>query len=292
MRTFHISHRTRYAYDRPVAFGVHRMMIRPRDAHDMRLLDSRLIVTPDADVRWTFDAFGNSVTHLTFHGEADELVIVSELNLRRYGFDEPIPRIERDAEAYPFTYDRDDSIDLAPFLMLQCTEDRAALERWLSSLVPTQAGGTMEVLDVLGRAIHKHLTYRRREAYGVQTPVETLEAGSGSCRDFAFLFVEAARILGFAARFVTGYLYSTSVDEPDEKAPKGGGSTHAWADVFIPGAGWVEFDPTNRIVASRNLIRVATTRSPAQAVPVSGTYRHDGAVFLGMDVEVAVTLKD
>lgn len=151
---------------------------------------------------------------------------------------------------------------------------------------------TMHVLDLLNRVIYEHLIYRRREEYGVQTPAETIELGTGSCRDFALLFMEAARVLGFAARFVTGYLYSPGVDANDADAELGGGATHAWADEFVPGAGWVEFDPTNRIVAGHNLIRVANTRAPAQAAPVSGSYHHDRAVFLGMNVDVEVKRTD
>jgi transglutaminase-like putative cysteine protease len=288
MRTLKINHRTRYAYDRPVAFGVHRLMIRPRDGHDMRILDSSLVVTPRADVHWAFDTFGNSVALLTFHEEANELVITSELMLRRYGLDEPVTRIERHASDYPFHYDPDDSIDLAPLLSVHCPQDRPAVERWISAKIPELPSRSLQVLDLLGTAIHESFTYRRRDAYGVQSPAETITTASGTCRDFAFLFMEAARLLGFAARFVTGYLYDPGRDTANECALSGGGSTHAWADVFIPGAGWIEFDPTNRIVAGRNLVRVATTRTPAQAVPVSGTYR-DGAVFLGMNVEVSVT---
>ena len=289
MRTLRISHRTRYAYDRPVAFGVHRLMIRPRDGHDMRILDSSLVITPKADVHWAFDTFGNSVALLTFHEEADELVIASELMLRRYGLDEPETRIERHASGYPFHYDPDDSIDLASFLSIQCPQDGPAVESWMSAKMPELPNRSLQVLDLLGTAIHESFTYRRRDAYGVQSPAETITTASGTCRDFAFLFMEVARSLGFAARFVTGYLYDPGSDTANEGALTGGGSTHAWADVFIPGAGWIEFDPTNRIVAGRNLVRVATTRTPAQAVPVSGTYRHDGAVFLGMNVEVSVT---
>lgn len=128
------------------------------------------------------------------------------------------------------------------------------------------------MLDALGSAVHRAFRYRRRVARGVQSPAETIATASGSCRDFALLFMEAARILGFAARFVTGYLYDANADPAGDETVRGGGSTHAWADVFVSGAGWVEFDPTNRIAAGHNLIRVATTRSPARAVPVSGTY--------------------
>ncbi|MEZ5875851.1 MAG: transglutaminase family protein [Hyphomicrobiales bacterium] len=292
MKTLRISHKTRYAYDRPVAFGVHRLMIRPRDGHDMRILDSSLVVTPWADVHWAFDTFGNSVALLTFHEEANELVIRSELVLRRYGLDEPVNRIERHASGYPFHYDPDDSIDLGPLLSVHCPDDRPAVEGWISAKMPKLPSGSLQVLDRLGTAIHESFTYRRRYAYGVQSPAETIGSASGTCRDFAFLFMEAARSLGFAARFVTGYLYDPNSDMANEGELSGGGSTHAWADVFIPGAGWIEFDPTNRIVAGRNLIRVATTRSPDQAVPVSGSYLHRNAGFLGMNVEVSVTRSD
>lgn len=306
MRTYRIRHRTRYAYDRPVTFGVHHLMIRPRDGHDMRLLDSSLVVEPEAEVRWAYDTFGNSVAWLTFHGPADELVIESVLELRRYGFDEPLPRLERHAAGYPFSYDADDSIDLAPLLGLLYPADRPAVEAWIEGVVAVPPAGSLQLLDLLSSAIHRTFDYRRRVSAGVQSPALTIAEGSGSCRDFALLFMEAARLLGFAARFVTGYLYDSSTDPggraaDDAKvsggavsggAVSGGGSTHAWADVFIPGAGWVEFDPTNRIVACRNLIRIAVTRSPAQAVPASGTYRHDGAAFLGMEVGVSVSRID
>ena len=296
MRTFRIRHRTRYAYDRPVSFGVHHLMIRPRDGHDMRLLDSSLVVEPKADVRWAYDTFGNSVAWLTFHDAADELIIESLLELRRYGFDEPLPRIERHAAGYPFSYDADDSIDLAPLLVLLFPADRQAVEAWIGGVVTVPPSGSLQLLDLLSGAIHRTFDYRRRMAAGVQSPAETIARASGTCRDFALLFMEAARLLGFAARFVTGYLYDSSTDPgrsaADDPGVSGGGSTHAWADVFIPGAGWIEFDPTNRIVAGRNLIRIAVTRSPAQAVPASGTYRHEGAACLGMDVRVSVSRVD
>jgi hypothetical protein len=135
-------------------------MIRPRDGHDMRILDSSLIVTPRADVHWAFDTFGNSVALLTFHEEADELVIASELKLRRYGLDEPVPRIERHASDYPFRFDRDDSIDLALLLSVHCPQDRPAVERWVSATMPELPNRSLQVLDQLGTAIHESFTYR------------------------------------------------------------------------------------------------------------------------------------
>jgi transglutaminase-like putative cysteine protease len=290
MTTFRIGHRTRYDYDRPVTLGLHRLMIRPRDGHDMRILESSLVVSPAADVRWAFDTFGNSVAFLTFQQPAEALVIESELTVRRYGVDEPLERIARHAEAYPFAYDTDDSVDLTPLLASQFPCDRLSVEAWLENVLPERPADCLEVLNRLGDAIHRSYAYGRREERGTQAPGDTIALGRGTCRDFALLFMEAARRLGFAARFVTGYLYDPAADGADAGALTGGGSTHAWADVFIPGVGWTEFDPTNRIVADRNLLRVATTRTPAQALPVSGVY--DGTASSRMSVEVGVRRLD
>ena len=277
MRTYRIRHRTRYAYDRPVTFGVHHLMIRPRDGHDMRLLDSSLVVEPEADVRWAYDTFGNSVAWLTFHGPAEELLIESVLELRRYGFDEPLPRLERHTAGYPFSYDADNSIDLAPLLGLLYPADRPAVEAWIGGVVAVRPAGSLQLLDLLSSAIHRTFDYRRRVTSGVQSPALTLSEGSGTCRDFALLFMEAARLLGFAARFVTGYLYDSSTDPGNREGPggravddprvTGGGSTHAWADVFIPGAGWVEFDtfqnprPPSPVASSGSTFRPFSSRS-------------------------------
>ena len=287
MTTFLIRHLTRYTYDGPVRLGPHRLMIRPRDAHDMKILQSSLVLRPAADVRWTFDTFGNSVARLTFDAPTDELVIDSELTVRRYGLDEPMPRIARHAGGYPVEYDEDDAIDLAPFMASQFPEDRATLEAWIRSTMPEFSTESVEVLDRLSTAIHAGFTYGRREERGVQSPGATISLGSGTCRDFAVLFMEAARALGFAARFVTGYLYDPKSDGRVEREVSGGGSTHAWSDVFIPGAGWIEFDPTNRIVAGRNLLRVATTRTQTQALPVSGIFS-GAARPRPLEVEVSV----
>ncbi len=290
---FHIRHRTTYVYDRPVRFGDHRLMIRPRDGHDMRLLDSSLSLSPPADVHWAFDTFGNSVAHLSFHDPAEELVVESDLILRRYGVDEPLQRLRRYAELFPVRYSADERTDLAPYLVPEYGPDVKIVTAWVAERLPAPSASSLEVLEALGASIHAGIGYARREAMGVQSPAETIRLARGSCRDFALLFMEAARSLGFAARFVTGYLYDPVADpaanrSADSDAFSGGGATHAWADVFVPGVGWTEFDPTNRIIASRNLIRVAVTRRPAQSVPVSGTFCSEGGQFLRMTVTVIV----
>ncbi|MFN4157401.1 MAG: transglutaminase N-terminal domain-containing protein [Gemmobacter sp.] len=289
IQTLRVLHRTRYAYDRPVIFGEHRLMIRPRDGHDMRILDSSLSVSPRADVHWAFDTFGNSVALLSFHDAAEELVIESELLLRRYGLDEPLSRIERYAGAYPVEYDGDERTDLSPYLTPNQPQDRDILAAWIATALPELPARSLEVLRGLAAIIHGAFRYARRDAEGTQSPAQTIRLGSGTCRDFALLFMEAARSLGFAARFVTGYLHDEGAASQSGEDMTGGGATHAWADVFVPGAGWVEFDPTNRIIASRNLIRVATTRTPAQAMPVSGTFMRGGGRLAGLQVSVSVT---
>lgn len=263
-------------------------MIRPRDGHDMRILDSTLSVSPRADVHWAFDSFGNSVALLSFHDPGDELLIESTLLLRRYGLDEPLARIDRYAGPFPPEYDSEDQIDLGPYFLCAYPQDSDAVKAWLATVLPHPSGGSVWVLDALVAAVHGAFAYARREAEGVQTPAETIRLGSGTCRDFALLFMEAARQLGFAARFVTGYLHDEASHTDSGEDMTGGGATHAWADIFVPGAGWVEFDPTNRIVASRNLIRVATTRTPAQALPVRGSFAHEGARQLQLEVMVSV----
>jgi len=255
----------------------------------MRILDSSLTVSPRADVHWAFDTFGNSVAVLSFHDAADELVIDSELLLRRYGLDEPMVRIGRYAGAYPPQYDGDEQIDLGPYFIFDQPQDRDALAAWMDHVLPDRPGGSLDVLRALSGAIHGAFAYSRCDEEGVQTPAQTIALGSGTCRDFALLFMDAVRSLGFAARFITGYLHDEAAANGSGEDMTGGGATHAWADVFVPGAGWVEFDPTNRIFASRNLIRVAKTRTPAQARPVSGTFTSEGGRFLGLQVSVSVT---
>ena len=211
IRTLRIIHRTRYTYDRPVTFGEHRLMIRPRDGHDMRILESSLTVSPRADVHWAFDTFGNSIALLTFHEEADELSIESELLLRRYGLDEPLAS-DRALCREPIlrsTTPRNGSTS-RPTSPFSTPRTRRRWTRGWRGSCPLPSGSCLQVLGALGSAVHETFDYSRREAEGVQSPAETIRLGSGTCRDFALLFMEAARRLGFAARFVTGYLHDES----------------------------------------------------------------------------------
>jgi transglutaminase-like putative cysteine protease len=282
-----IRHATTYLYANPVALGEHRMMFRPRDSHDLILLDSSLKITPEpTGLRWIHDVFGNSVALAEFSGRTERLHFESVLTLEHFPTSGPNFSVDESAAGYPFAYGEEEIPDLLPSIERQYADPDGRLDGWARQFL--DAHGSAEptaLLAAMTHAIRRELTYIRREKMGVQEPQETLALGSGSCRDFAVLMMEAVRALGLAARFVSGYLY---VPDSDREGRIGGGATHAWVQVYLPGAGWIEFDPTNGIVGNRNLIRVAVTRHPRQAVPLSGTWIGLPGDSLGMTVEVSV----
>jgi transglutaminase-like putative cysteine protease len=283
-----VRHVTTYRYKQPVAFGEHRMMLRPRDSYDQRLLDSRLAITPQpADLRWVHDVFGNCVAIARFSGRAEDLRFESAIRLDHSPTKFHDCRIEDYAQRYPFTYGADEMPDLLRLIERQYLDPEHQVDRWAKGFLRHDGrSDTAELLAVMTHAIRRDMAYEAREENGVNDPIETLRAGSGSCRDFAVLMIEAVRSLGLAARFVSGYLYVP----PGRAAGRaGGGATHAWLEVYLPGAGWVEFDPTNGIVGNHDLIRVAVVRDPRQAVPISGSWTGFPSDFLGMNVEVEVT---
>lgn len=291
---FAIQHVTIYRYACPVGLGPHRLMFRPRDSHDLQLLSATLTISPPAaSIRWLHDVFGNSIAVAEFNCKASELRFQSDIVLEHYPLDCPDFPIEEYARTYPFSYSAEEIPDLGRTTERHYADPEHRVDEWAkrfamadpaadSPLVETQA-----MLKRMMRAIKEEFTYAVRDTTGTQTPVETLKSGRGSCRDFALLMIEAARSLGFAARFVSGYLYDPAVDGA-VGGIVGAGATHAWVQIFLPGAGWVEFDPTNAIVGGRNLIRVAVARDPSQAVPLSGTWLGDPQSYLGMDVTVTV----
>jgi len=291
MRILTVRHRTTYTYDRPVTFGEHMLMVRPRDSHEFHLLESGLRLEPTGQVRWLFDIFGNSIARVEFQSGADRLDIESRITLEHHGIDLPdFQMVEDYAQRVPFCYPAEAVGDLARTHERHYSDPTHAVDAWARQyLGPDGTADTVELLMAMNRGVSNDFTYVRREEHGTQTPVQTLEKGVGSCRDFALLFIEAVRSLGFAARFVTGYLYDSAVDQPSEAAVRGAGATHAWASVYLPGAGWVDFDPTNGLAGGQNLITVATARDPSQAIPVSGTYFGPAEAFSAMQVEVEVT---
>jgi transglutaminase-like putative cysteine protease len=284
-----VRHATTYRYREAVRFGDHRLMVRPRDSHDLRLLRSELTLSPAAAVRWLHDVFGNSVAIVGFSEPAAELAIASTLTLERYALERPVFPVAPEAATYPFVYSTNDRTDLCRLLEQHYPDPKGVVTAWAQSFVSHKGVDTVELLAAMNAAIERDFAYAARDSEGAQSPLETLERRAGSCRDFALLLIEAVRCLGFGARFVTGYLYDPILDGGNGDSVHGAGATHAWAEIYLPGAGWVEYDPTNGIVAGENLIRVAVTRDPAQAVPVEGSFIGDATAFVGMDVEVTVT---
>jgi len=281
-----VHHVTTYRYRQPVAFGEHRMMFRPREGHDQKIIEAKLVITPTPrDVRWLHDVFGNSVGIASFTGRAKELRFDSTVLLDHTATNTLDFPIQPDARTYPFSYDVDDMPDLARSIERQYPDPDHAVERWARQFLrrdgPTDTG---VLLATLTHAIRQKFVYIARSEKGVQAPAHTLRLGSGTCRDFAVLMIEAVRSLGLAARFVSGYVYV-----PETSGRVGGGATHAWLRVYVPGAGWVELDPTNGIVGNRDLIRVGIARDHRHLLPLHGTWTGFPSDDLGMTVEVSVT---
>jgi transglutaminase-like putative cysteine protease len=285
MKLLTVRHATTYRYDAPVTFGQHRLMLRPRDSHDLRLVGAELSISPHGTLHWMHDVFGNSVAVIGFAEPAAELSIVSTLTIERYALARPNFPIAPEAETYPFIYSVNDRSDLGRLLDSHYPDPRGIVEAWARHFILETPTNTFNLLATMNAGIRSGFAYHAREEEGTQPPVVTLETKSGTCRDYALLFIEAARSLGFGARFVSGYLYDPALDGGE--AMQGAGATHAWAEVYLPGAGWVEFDPTNGLIAGENLIRVAVTRDPAQAVPIGGSFFGEGK-FVGMEVDVTV----
>ena len=289
MTRLKVEHTTLYRYARPVAFNEHRLMFRPRDSHDLRLIDATLSISPPARVRWHHDVFGNSIAIASFDAGADSLRFVSTVIVEKYAPVYPEFSIEPYARTVPFTYASEMGPDLGGTMERHYPDPDRRVDAWARQFLGDDGSAdTQALLFAMTRAINERFSYETRTEPGVRTPVETLDAGSGSCRDFALLLMEAARSLGLAAQFVTGYLYDPSLDGAGEEMV-GAGSSHAWAQIYLPGAGWVEFDPTNGLVGGTNLIRVGVARDPSQAIPVQGAYAGAAEDFIDMTVEVRVT---
>ena len=261
-------------------------MLRPRESRDLRLVSSAVTVTPAATVTWAQDIFGNAVATASFQTMSEHLVIDSVAELQLDAAAWPVFDIAASAISYPFRYSDSDWTDLGALARQQYQDPAGRLRAWAQAFVRSTPTDTLAMLKDLGAGVFAQISYQSREEEGTQSPIQTLDRGWGSCRDFAVLFAEAVRTLGFGARIVSGYLYN-----PDRNAvgSGGAGSTHAWAEVYIPGAGWITFDPTNRGVGGFNLIPVAVGRDIRQVMPVVGNFVGMTDAFMGMSVEVLVT---
>ena len=291
MARIKVLHRTVYRYAEAVTFSEHRFMCRPRDSHDLRLLETGIRIDPVPELRWLHDVFGNSVLIARFAAPAEQLSFESTFLAEHFPADPDIDLIEPYAMRLPFSYDAGEMPDLARSAERQYPDSRHQVDAWVREICArAETDDTLSLIKAITHAIKDGFEYRARDEEGTQTPVQTLEQGSGSCRDFALLMIEAVRSLGLAARFVSGYLYDESLVDAED-AMVGGGATHAWVQVYLPGAGWLPFDPTNGIVGGRNLIRVAVARDPSQAAPLTGSYIGPANAYLGMDVEVKVSVE-
>jgi transglutaminase-like putative cysteine protease len=290
MRQLEIVHRTHYDYAEPVTLGEYRLMFRPRDSHDLRLLHTNLAIEPAAQVRYIHDAFGNSIAIASFGEEpVQALEFVSTIQLEHYGVPPDVPTIEDYARKLPFAYPAEEAPDLARYVERHYPDPNSAVSGWARQFLDGEGGDeTFAVLSRMCKGIQETLIYAMRFEPGTQPPAATLETGGGTCRDYALLMMEGARALGLAARFITGYLHDPARDAAGAPKPEQPAQPHAWMEVYLPGAGWVEFDPTNGIIGSERLIRVAVGRDPEQAMPIKGTFTGAAGVGITAHVDVQV----
>ncbi|MEQ1528866.1 MAG: transglutaminase family protein [Methylococcales bacterium] len=267
MRRLQIKHVTTYQYVDSVILAPHRLLLRPREGHDIRIESAELIISPTCQLQWQRDVYDNSLAQATFLSPTNHLSIDSRFVLQHYD-DQPLDFLVADyAVLFPFQYDATERIDLMPYLTVLFEQDREPLTNWLQQFwLAGQIVETYLLLEWINKAIATGFTYQQREEPGVQTPSTTLSRHSGSCRDFATLFIESCHHLGLAARFVSGYLYTPGL-------PAGQGATHAWAEVYLPGTGWKGFDSTTGQVVGNDHITVAVSRHPESVPPVSGAFQ-------------------
>ncbi len=288
---YDIVHTTLYRYRQPVRFGEHRVMFRPRDSHDLRVLATDLDVSPEADVRMIQDPLSNSVALVQPRSRAETLQIVCSFTIEHaHSLNLELP-LSPSAEIFPFSYTTEERYDLEHYLRPYHDDPDGELTAWARQFIRTDGPtGTRDLLIAMNQRIRQEFSYSSRDEEGTQAPLETLKLGSGSCRDFALLMMEGARRLGFATRFVSGYLYDPALDGGSSaRGTIGAGYTHAWLQAYLPGAGWVPFDPTNNLLGGTQLIRVGVARDPSQAAPISGSWFGETGDYLGMTVTVAVS---
>jgi transglutaminase-like putative cysteine protease len=294
---YDITHTTLYRYGKPVTFGEHRVMFRPRDSHDLRVLATDLHCSPQAHVRMIQDPHSNSVALVTPLGPATELKIVCTFSIEHAPSEDAGLALSPSALIFPFAYSVEERFDLEHYMRPHHDDADGVLTHWARQFMRTDGPtGTRELLLKMNQFIRDNFGYNTRDEEGTQTPLQTLKQGTGSCRDFALLMMEAVRRMGMAARFVSGYLYDPSLDtaaKGGKPGTVGAGSTHAWLQVYLPGAGWVPFDPTNNLLGgTTQLIRVGVARDPSQASPISGSWFGPADAYLGLSATVAVRRRD
>ena len=282
MQRIKITHLTRYRYPQQVRFLEHKLHLRPREGHDIRIESSGLRIAPAYRIGWHRDVYGNSVALVTFEAESDVLELLSTVVVEHY--ESPVVSVEltEQAQRFPFGYDPMEQIDLIPYQTPVFAADQALVGEWLEATwKPGRSVATAQLLDAVSERIAREIKYIVRDEPGVQSPRLTLERGKRSCRDMATLFIEACRYSGLASRFVSGYLVSSAAVEDVA-------TTHAWAEVYLPGAGWRGFDATSGQLVGGDHIAVAVHRHPEAIPPVSGQFIGPSEPKPEMEVEVRV----
>lgn len=275
-----IQHVTQYRFHRPVTLLPHRLLVTPRGGNELRLLELVIEAGQGATIEWTDDVFANRVATIGFASPRTDLSLSVSMTVEQDAPAYPLFPIAIEAHSYPFRYGEDDRTDLGALAVPRTDDNRVAY--WARSFAASKPTDTLALLKDLNAGITPVVAYRVRDEEGTQSPSETLDLASGSCRDIAALFIEAARHLGFGARAVSGYLHDA------DQASGDSGSTHAWAEVYLPGAGWITFDPTHQRVGDAHLIPVAVARHNGQIMPVTGGYLGSPEDAAGMDVSVRV----
>jgi transglutaminase-like putative cysteine protease len=285
---YDLEHITTYSYRQPVTFGEHRAIFLPNASHGERILSYSIDSNLPNKTRWTMDTLSNNVATLELSEPAKELIITCRLRAEHFGL-KAIAEFPLDLRAIeiPVQYTPDEWIDLAVFMRPHAEDPDGSVAAWAKDFVAGDQDNTLDAIQRMMDRIKDSLTYQSRETEGTQSPSETLRLRSGTCRDYAWLMIEALRRLGLACRFVSGYLYDAALDG-GEVGMTGSGATHAWLQVYLPGAGWRSYDPTNQITAGFDLIQVAIARHPAQVLPLSGSWFGEADDYLGMDVKVTI----
>lgn len=277
-----IIHTTTYRYGEPVEFGLHRLVVRPREGHDLQVLRLDLKIRPAGRVTWHRDLFGNSIAAVVFSESADLLEFRNEVTILRGDSCSGQGLLEAFPVRFPVEYSKLESPVAWGYVGAVYPEESAALAQWVRGLfAPVPGSDAVALVQAMGIWIYRNIQYRRREDRGVQTPLETLRLASGSCRDMATLMLEAVRGVGLAARFASGYLDSAS-------AAAGRAATHAWTEVYFPEHGWFGFDPTLGEGTSHKHIVTGVSSHPRGVMPVSGSFSGQGEQYLGMTVTVKI----
>ncbi len=282
MQRLRIKHLTEYVFSTPVVLKQHRLLLRPREGHDVRIESSKLDITPAYNIKWQRDVFDNSLALVNFQGHSRQLTIASEVVIQHFDHAPYDFLVDDYAVNFPFNYALDEQADLAAYQQLIFPNDRYIINEWL---LPLGLYGmqTFGLLLKLNQTINSQFLYQVREEAGVQSPTQTLVQRSGSCRDYATLFIEACRCLGLASRFVSGYLHAPATEA-------GNATTHAWVEVYLPGTGWKGFDPTSGVVTGNRHIAVAVARDPEAVPPVSGSFVGPDVTTPTLRVNVQVNL--